>query len=68
MATEKPLKKLDRNCQLCELRGKTTTAHWDAKTLQGPWAYLCNEHMRLGAHPGFREVATRIHEEGVTPR
>ena len=26
------------NCQLCD---KGRTAHYDGKTFQGPWAYMC---------------------------
>jgi hypothetical protein len=35
-------------CQFC----KTRDAHWDAPTLLGPWAYMCDEDLQ---HYGYVE-------------
>lgn len=32
------------NCDLCAEEGVTKPAHFDAKTVMGPWAYLCDDH------------------------
>ena len=39
--------KLNRDCNMCELAGDLhEPATYDAKTIQGPWAYLCDGHFR----------------------
>lgn len=52
--------KLNRDCQVCN---DSTPAAWDAKTIQGPWAYLCDNHFKTIAHPGYAAAATRIERE-----
>lgn len=50
-----PEVKLDRSCQLCELAGKRgVRAGWDAKTYQGPWAYVCEDHLKSHCVPNFQ--------------
>ncbi len=34
------------NCDLCAAQGKSTPARYDAKTLTGPWAYMCEAHFQ----------------------
>ena len=31
----------------CDVQGCMKTAVYDAKTVKGPWAYLCERHYRL---------------------
>jgi hypothetical protein len=31
-------------CNFCEEQGRAREAHYDGKTVLGPWAYMCNEH------------------------
>ena len=31
-------------CNFCEEQGYEVTARYDAKTVQGPWAYMCGAH------------------------
>lgn len=52
--------KLNRDCQFCTT---PTPATWDAKHKQGPWAYFCDAHFRLLAHPGFAGAATKLERE-----
>jgi len=52
--------KLNRNCQFCN---RPTPAAWDAKHRQGPWAYFCEQHFKLLAHPGFAGAATKLERE-----
>jgi hypothetical protein len=33
-------------CDLCP-EAEVHAAHWDAKTVMGPWAYLCNHCLVL---------------------
>lgn len=28
-------------CDICKMRGQTAEAHYDGKTKDGPWAYMC---------------------------
>lgn len=57
----------NRFCDICQLvgtrndDGSVTRAEFDAKTTEGPWAYLCDEHFRqfgvgLGTGLGQRLV------------
>lgn len=50
--------KLNRKCQFCN-----DPATWDAKHRSGPWAYFCNVHFKLLAHPGFAGAATKLEPE-----
>lgn len=36
-----------RKCDECLRRGKSTPAVYDAKTVHGPWGYLCEEDFKL---------------------
>lgn len=52
---------LTRNCDLCRIQGKgDKPATWDAKTVKGPWAYLCEDHMTTDGHPGYKSIATPL--------
>jgi len=52
---------IKRDCDLCRhINGVTTEAVYDAKTLDGPWAYLCQDHYDTDAHPGFKTAATLL--------
>lgn len=50
------------DCDLCTAAGQTTKAAYDAKTLMGPWAYMCEQHFqshgmgRIGTGWGQRLV------------
>lgn len=35
-----------RNCDLCAASGVQREAKYDAKTLTGPWAYMCEQHFQ----------------------
>lgn len=35
------------DCNFCTDAGVTRAAEFDAKTIYGPWAYMCHEHMVL---------------------
>lgn len=35
------------NCDFCKEAGLTVTAHYDGKTIYGPWAYMCTLHFKL---------------------
>ncbi len=38
---------LKRACNLCELEKKLNVpATYDAKTKMGPWAYVCDDHLK----------------------
>jgi hypothetical protein len=37
----------------CDIPGCTTSAAFDNKTIDGPWANLCTEHHDTYAHPLF---------------
>jgi len=48
-------------CDVCKRAGETTEAAYDARTVYGPWAYLCAPHWnthaaehRLGTGVGQR--------------
>jgi len=42
------------NCDLCREQGKAVKAIYDAKTIHGWWAYLCEEHFnKLGIGLGL---------------
>lgn len=46
---------LKRACNLCELEGKLQVpATYDAKTYRGPWAYVCDEHLKSHCVPNFQ--------------
>lgn len=54
------------HCDLCKAFGQLPTeAEYDAKTLQGPWAFMCDQHWRfhgvgcLGTGYGQRLVLKR---------
>lgn len=32
------------DCDFCKEQGVTSKAHYDGKTVFGPWANMCNEH------------------------
>lgn len=34
-------------CDICKAIGTTTEAHYDGKTIHGPWAYMCEAHFKL---------------------
>lgn len=31
-------------CDMCNLQGNRNLAHYDGKTVLGPWAFMCYEH------------------------
>ncbi len=34
-------------CDFCASWGRIREAHYDGKTAQGPWAYMCESHFKL---------------------
>lgn len=34
-------------CDFCREQGLKVEAHYDGKTTQGPWAYMCNGHFTV---------------------
>jgi len=32
---------MDEKCDFCEIMGLDVKAKYDGKTLEGPWAYMC---------------------------
>jgi hypothetical protein len=51
---------ITRDCDLHKQQGETVPATYDAKTKRGPWAYLCDEHMKTDAHPTYLKGATKL--------
>lgn len=52
-------------CDICEIDGtERKPASYDAKSLLGPWAYMCDDHYILWADrtPGF---STKLKTEVV---
>lgn len=45
MSTEVTVASLP-DCDLCTAKGVTTPAVYDGKTVQGPWAYMCESHWK----------------------
>lgn len=41
---------MERDCDLCKDDHITTPAVYDAKTLMGPWAYVCEIHYQVLCH------------------
>ncbi len=49
------------DCDLCKQQGSQRPAFYDGKTVYGPWAYMCEEHMEevgngLGTGRGQRLI------------
>jgi hypothetical protein len=44
---------MTRNCNICEMQKPPvqTEATFDAKTVIGPWAYVCTEHLKSHCYP-----------------
>lgn len=43
-------------CDLCRGAGRDRPAEYDAKTKQGPWAYLCHRHYLM--HRFYQTLGT----------
>lgn len=57
--------KVQRNCQFeHEL---PTPAIWDAKSIRGPWAYMCATHFKLVASPAYAGAATKLIRDTKPP-
>lgn len=56
------------NCDFCKLLNKEVPAEYDAKTIQGPWANMCQKHWdrysfhKLGTGYGQRLILENIPE------
>ncbi len=35
------------DCDVCAMHSKREKACYDGKTVQGPWAYMCENHFQL---------------------
>jgi hypothetical protein len=44
-------------CDFCAQNGDAVPADYDAKTVFGPWAYMCEDHWKANAAP---ELGTGI--------
>lgn len=53
---------LKRDCDICKMFSTKTPALYDAKTLAGPWAYLCQHHMDTEGHPNYKSIAKKLSE------
>ena len=54
-------------CDLCKQAGYWSLAHYDGKTVFGPWAYMCPEHFQrfgLGLGVGLGQELVLVSEEG----
>ncbi len=63
MSTEVQVTRLP-NCDICAQGGHIQPAKYDAKTIMGPWANLCQKHyedfgIQLGTGFGQRLVLTK---------
>jgi len=55
------MKDRKKYCQICATRGTREIAKYDAKTIHGPWAFLCEAHFKeigvgLGIGKGTRLI------------
>lgn len=44
------------NCDFCKMRGITRSAEYDFKTVEGPWAFGCQDH--FDGHHRYDKLAT----------
>lgn len=51
-----------RDCDICAMQNIKRPARVDAKTKQGPWAYLCSSHEKTygTGNPGLTTVLADV--------
>lgn len=54
-------------CDICESQGIKQLAKYDAQLIQGPWAYVCEEHFQqfgfgLGTGKGQKIIKTKTND------
>ncbi len=52
-------------CDICSQQGQHAKAHYDGKTLMGPWGYMCKPHFEaLGVGLGLGRGQRLIVRDG----
>ena len=59
------------DCDFCNMLGLKVEANYDGKTVDGPWAYMCNEHFAargigLGTGRGQRLIVGEKPKKATT--
>ena len=58
---------MTRNCDICRINvGADTPATWDAPSITGPWAYMCDSHHDTHGLPGGTNLAELERRQNAT--